>query len=159
MRSRRMRFDPVAFVARNGVVLASSRGPVPNLAEAVAGGPIRGSWWGHEKGSDIFRALGAVDDSPDVLCFRLVQGRLTFVHRRLWPALVRLAGELGKDALAAVGQEHTATGAHRKVATPYPRWVPAAVKDAARRLSEAEARAQLGPWLAAPGPGTPRRRP
>ncbi len=132
------------FVARHGVVLASGKGPVPNLAEAVAGEPIRGSWWGHKKGFAIFRALGAVDDSPDVLCFRLVQGKLTFVHRRLWPALVRLAGELDKGVLTAIRQEHTATGAHRNITTPFPIWVPPEASEAARRLSEDEARAQLG---------------
>src|SRR5256885_9347390 len=95
-------FDPLDFIARHGVVLASAKGPVPNLAEAVAGEPIRGSWWGHKKGSDIFHALGAVDDSLDVLCFRFVKGKITFVHRRLWPALVRLADELGKDTLTAI---------------------------------------------------------
>src|SRR3954471_13462689 len=101
------RVDPVGFVARHGVVLASGKGPVPNLAEAVAGEPIRGSWWGHPKGSEIFRALGDVQESPDVLSFRLVQGKITFVHKRLWPALVRLARSLGKDRLTAIRQEHT----------------------------------------------------
>ena len=117
-------FDAVGFVARHGVVLASAKGPVPTLAEAVAGAPIRGSWWGHKKGSEIFLALEAVSDSPDILCFRLVAGKLTFVHRRLWAALVRLGDELGKEALTAIRQEHTATGAHRNLATPFPNWVP-----------------------------------
>ena len=139
-------FDPVEFVARHGVVLASGKGRVPNLAEAVAGGPIRGGWWGHPKGREIFRALRAVDDSPDVLCFRLVERKITFVHRRLWPALVRLAVELGEERLTAIRQEHTKTGAHRNVLTPFPKWVPAEMKAAARKLSEAYARAQLGPW-------------
>lgn len=138
--------DPVKFVARHGVVLASGKGPVPNLAEAVAGGPIRGGFWGHPKGREIFRALQVLDDSPDVLSFRLVERKITFVHRRLWPALVRLADELGKERLAAIRQEHTKTGAHRNVVTPFPKWVPAEMKSAARELSEAEARAQLGPW-------------
>jgi hypothetical protein len=119
------RFDPIAFIAEHGVVLASAKGPVPNLADAVTGEPIRGSWWGHEKGSQIFRALGAAGESADVLCFRLVSGKNTLVHRRLWPALVRLADQLGKDALTAIQQEHTETGAH----------------------SESEARALLGSWL------------
>jgi len=139
-------FDPVQFVAQHGVVLASAKGPVPNLAEAVAGEPIRGSWWGHAKGSEIFQALGLVDESSDVLCFRLVQGKITFVHRRLWPAMVRLAEELGPDALAAIKQEHTASGAHRNVTTPFPEWVPDDVKVAAQGLSTVSARAQLGPW-------------
>ncbi len=143
-------FDPIEFIERHGVVLASAKGPVPNLAEAVAGEPIRGSWWGHKKGSEIFRGLGAADDCPDVLCFRLVQGKVTFVHRRLWPALVRLADELGRDALTTIKQEHTETGAHRNVTTRYPKWVTPDVRAAARKLSEGEARAQLGFWLAAP---------
>ena len=139
-------FDALEFVVRHGVVLASGKGPVPNIAEAVAGEPIRGSWWGHAKGSEIFRALGAVDDSPDVLCFRLVGAKITFVHRRLWPALVRLADELGRERLMAIQQEHTATGAHRNVTTPFPQWVPPEVREAARGLTGDEARRQLGPW-------------
>lgn len=143
-------FDAVEFVARHGVVLASAKGAVPSVAEAVAREPIRGSWWGHKKGAEIFRALSALDDSPDVLCFKLVAGKVTFVHRRLWPALVRLADVLGKERLAAVKQEHTASGAHRNVLTPFPGWVPAEVNEQARRLSEADARAQLGPWTNEP---------
>ncbi len=140
-------FDAVAFVERHGVVLASARGAVPTLTAALVGAPIRGSWWAHEKGKEIFRALGEVADSPDVLCFRLVGGKVTFVHRRLWAALVRLADAIGKNRLTAVRQEHTASGAHRNVATPFPDWAPVEVQRAARKMSEAEARAQLGSWL------------
>ena len=142
-------FDAVAFVAPHGVVLASARGPVPNLAEAVAGEPIRGSWWAHKKGKEIFRALGLVADSPDVLSFRLVGGKITFVHRRLWAALVRLADQLGRDRLVAIRQEHTSSGAHRNVSTAFPTWVPVEIMTAAKNMTEVEARAQLGPWLKA----------
>jgi len=153
------RFDPVGFVARHGVVLASGKGPVPSLSEAVAGEPIRGSWWSHPKGKEIFSALGIVADSPDVLCFRLVEGKITFVHRRLWPALVRVAEDLGRERLAAVRQEHTASGAHRNVMTPFPQWVPREITAEASRLSASEAKAQLGAWASATAPAArPRRR-
>ena len=141
-----MPIDPVEFVARHGVVLASAKGSVPNLAEAVAGEPIRGSWWGHPKGQEIFQALNAVDASPDVLTFRLVDGKVTFVHRRLWAALARLSKHFGKKPLTAVRQEHTATGAHRNLQTPFPKWVPPAVMAAARELTEEEAHTRLGEW-------------
>jgi hypothetical protein len=140
--------DPLAFFAEHGVVLASARGPVPSVAEAVAGEPIRGSWWGHPRGHDIFRALNQIGDSPDALSFKLVGGKVTFVHRRLWPALVRLADRLGEERLAVVRQEHTASGAHRTITTPFPDWVPAGVASAAAAMSEDEAAAQLGPWVA-----------
>ena len=152
------RVDAMEFVERHGIVLASARGPVPNLAEAIAGERIRGSWWGHKKGPAIFEALDAVADSGDVLCFKLVDRKITFVHRRLWPALVRLADELGKDRLAAIKQEHTETGAHRNVSTPYPKWVAPKTRRAAEALSEADARSQLGSVLAAPKLKSPRRR-
>jgi hypothetical protein len=149
--------DPVDFVKQHGVVLATGKGPVPNVAEAVAGEPIRGSWWGHAKGSQIFRALSAIDDAADILCFRLVEGKITFVHRRLWAALVRLADVLGKTRLAAIRQEHTPTGIHRNVVTPYPDWVPAGIEKSAAKLSEDEARTQLGPWVAARAPHSRKR--
>jgi len=136
-----------AFVRRHGVVLMAARGAVPSLAEAIAGGPYRGSWWGHPKGKEMFRLFGEVIESKDVLVCRLAGGKITFVHRRLWPALVRLAGRFPKGALAAVRQEHTATGAHRTVRTPFPRWVPREVLESARRLDEARAERDLAPLL------------
>lgn len=143
-------FDALGFVQRHGVVLASARGPVPSIAEAVAGQPIKGSWWAHAAGQQIFEALGVVSESADVRCFKLVDGKVTFVHRRLWPALVRLAAELGEDRLAEVKQEHTASGKHENTITPFPAWVPADTKKAAAKLSLDDARAALGAWVASP---------
>jgi len=125
-------------------VLESARGPVPNLAEAVVGGRIRGSWWGHAKGKQIFWLTRAVRDSSDVLVCRLVGKKITYVHRRLWPALVRLARNFARRDLAAVREIHTASGRHKERVVPFPRWVPPAVKRAARRLAAADAEAALG---------------
>lgn len=133
----------LAFVARHGVVLQAARGPVPSLAEKIAGEPIRGSWWGHPKGKEIFRLAEAVSESPDVLVCTLVDGKVTYVHRRLWPALVRLASRFPKAQLAKTWNEHTATGAHRSRRVPFPGWVPSEVKEQAARLSVAEAEKAL----------------
>src|SRR5260370_954315 len=131
----------LAFVRKHGVVLQAAHGPVPTLVEAIAGEPIRKSWWGHPKGRHIFRVLAAVCDSDEVMICRLIGGKVTYVHRRLWPALARLAGELNPDHLAAIREEHTASGAHRVVTTPLDRWLPAETRRAARQLSLSEARA------------------
>ena len=138
--------DALAFVEREGVVLQSARGRVPNLAEFVAGERIRGSWWGHAKGQEIFRTINHVVDSGEVLVCPLIDGKVTFVHRRLWPALVRLAARLRADGLAQISQEHTASGRHERRVTPYPEWVPRDVARDAARLSEADAEKQLAPW-------------
>ncbi len=136
----------IAFIRRRGIVLEGARGPVPSLAAAVAGAPIRGSWWRHAKGREIFALTRAVRDSADVLVCRLVGGKITYVHRRLWPALVRLAPRFDRSGLAAIREVHTAQGRHEVRAVPFPRWVPPEVKRQARRLGEAAAAAALGAW-------------
>ncbi|HEX4331971.1 MAG TPA: hypothetical protein VH040_07525 [Usitatibacter sp.] len=135
--------DALAFIRRHGIVLASAKGPVPTLAHAIAGGPIRGSWWAHPKGREIFQAIGAARDSKDVLVCRLVEGKVTFVHRSLWPALVRLADEFPRERLAQVVEAHTASGRHESREVPYPEWVPKAVRATAARLCEEDARKEL----------------
>jgi hypothetical protein len=149
-----MRYDfsspqgALAFVDEHGVVLESGRGLVPSLVEAIAGESIRGSWWGHPKGRAIFRATRAVRDSADVLVCRLLEGKITYIHRRLWPALVCLADEIGPGRLDAIREEHTTSGAHKLVTTAFPTWVTGDVRRAAKQLSETEARIQVGEWLA-----------
>ena len=140
--------EALAFVKRHGVVLQAAHGPVPSLAEAIAGGRIRGSWWGHPKGRDIFRAATTISDNPDVLVCKLVEGKVTYVHRRLWPALVKLAGRFRKSQLARVRDEHSASGAHRSQREPFPHWVPAEVarKAEAMSVSEAETILKVAVW-------------
>jgi hypothetical protein len=131
--------DLMARLVDDGVLLESARGPVPNVAELVAGEPIRGSWWGHPSGHDIFAAINALAASPDVVRTRLVRRKITLVHRRLWPALARLEDRFPPEALAAVAEEHTGSGAHRAVSTPFRDWVPAEALTAGSRLTVAEA--------------------
>jgi hypothetical protein len=143
---------PLTVVRRHGVMLESARGPIANLAAVVAGEPIRGSWWAHPAGHAIFDAINEVADSGEVVRLRLVNGKITLVHRRVWPALVRIAGRLRPEQLTAISEEHTTSGAHRKVETPFPDWVPADVFEEAARYSEDEAMALL-PECARPPSG------
>ncbi len=138
--------EAIAFVQRHGIVLQAARGPVPSLAEAIAGGPIRGSWWGHPRGREIFRAADAVCSSPDVLVCKLVGGKVTYVHRRLWPALVKLSSRLEKEQLARVWNEHKGTGAHQARSESFPKWVPPEVLAQAETMSVSEAEQELSAW-------------
>lgn len=136
--------EAIAFIRTHGLVMQSARVPgLPSLVDALVGERVRGSWWGHPRGKAVFRVLGEVYDSPDVLAMKLVRDKLTLVHRLLWPALVRLASEIGEERLAALGQEHTATGRHVATRLPYPRWVGPEVSGTAAALGEEEARALL----------------
>jgi hypothetical protein len=77
------------------------------------------------------------------LVCRLVDGKITYVHRRLWPALVRVAGRFSKQRLAAVKEVHTPTGKHKLLVIPFPDWVPKKVLRVAQKLTEKKAAAQL----------------
>jgi len=136
----------LALVRKHGVVLESAHGPVASLAEIIAGERLRGSWWSHPKSHEIFAMTRAVRASDDVLVCRLAEGKITFVHRRLWPALVRAAGRLRSTRLARVHEVHTSSGHHVTEEVPFPDWVPSNVRADARALSEAAAFAAF-PWI------------
>ena len=139
--------EALAFIAENGVVLESARGPVPSLVEAIVGGPIRGSWWGHPLSHSIYAVVSALRDDPAILVCRLVGGKVTFIHEGLWPALATLAPELADWRITAVREEHTPSGAHQLIEVPFSDWIPAMATDAATKLSREDAIDQMGPWV------------
>ena len=136
----------VAFIRNQGVVLESGAGPVPSLSTAIAGAPIRGSWWAHPRRREIFALTRAVRDCKDVLVCRLVDGKITFVHRRLWPALVRASRNFPRARLARIRELHTASGKHIVQEVGYPEWVPPEVAARAAKLEPASALSLLGDW-------------
>jgi hypothetical protein len=138
-----MATDVMALLIERGVLLESARGPIPSVAEMVAGEPIQGSWWGHPAGHAIFETINELADSPDVVRLRLVNGKITLVHRRVWPALVRISDRIPAARLASVSEEHTESGTHRKTETPFPDWVPIDAIEVAKTLTEEQALAML----------------
>jgi hypothetical protein len=61
---------------------------LPNLCRLVAGERLRGSWWAHPRAQEIFQVYGALEDHPDVLILKLISGKVTYIHRTLWPQIV-----------------------------------------------------------------------
>ena len=134
------------FIAKHGVVLEAARGPVPSLLEAALGRRPRGSWWGYPRGKEFFWLTRAVRASRDVLVCRVVSGKVTYVHRCLWPALARLERLFGQAALRVVQEVHTASGAHRVALTPFRKRVSRRVLAAGAKLTAQRALAALGSW-------------
>ena len=138
--------EALTFVEAKGIVLESAHGRVPTFADFVAGERVTG-WWTHPKGRSIFALTRAIRESPDILICNLIDGKVTYIHRRLWPALVKLADELDVSDLGAIGEEHLSGGKPRVVVTEFPRWVPADVLAKSKRLSLPEARSDLAVFL------------
>jgi hypothetical protein len=136
--------DAIEFVRAHGVVLESATGPIPSLAVAIAGGSIHGSWWAHALGREIFALTRAVRDCSDVLVCRLVEGKITYVHRRLWPALVRVSKRFPLQHLAKVHETHTASGRHVSEQIAFPGWVSRELSAQASQLDERSALDALG---------------
>jgi hypothetical protein len=74
---------------RIGLLLFSDPA-LPSLVGLIVGEPLRQSWWGHPRGGLIYRAMNALDDDQAVLSTKLVAGKVTYVHERLWPAIYTL---------------------------------------------------------------------
>ena len=139
--------EAIEFVAQHGIVLESAKASVPNLADTVAGEPIQGSYWGHPKVDEIFVLTRAVRSSGEVLVCRLVDGKVTYVHRRLWASIFRLRDSFDKEHLGALREVHTSSGKHKVETTSFPDWVTDEVKEEAEELTSAQAAAHLGVWF------------
>jgi len=61
---------------------------LPSVCSLITGGPLKGSWWAHPMAQIIFRVNEQLDDHQDVLITKLVAGKVTFVHRELWPEII-----------------------------------------------------------------------
>ena len=121
----------LAWIGERGVVLQSARGPVPNVAQYIAGEPIRGSWWGHPAGKEIYAVLTRPRRVARPGVDTTHQRKVTLLHRRVWPSVVRVSELLGVANLSAIHSEHTASGAHHSFEVEFPLWVPeAALRDA-----------------------------
>jgi hypothetical protein len=136
--------DAVEALREAKLMTMTRQGELPALVELVAGGPVRGSWWGHPAGKEIFRIANALEDLPsEVLVTKLVGGKTTFVHAALWPALYRVVSDSAVQARMKndapmkqhAAQMHTASGKHQTVRKAWEDWASAKVKRAAKELT------------------------
>lgn len=137
----------IRFIRDHGVVLESARGEKPSLAEHIAGGSIRGSWWSDPKRHEIFQAREKVRKSRIVLVCTLARGHITYIHRRLWPHFIRLANRFPKHALDQVREVHLPSGRHKREDVAFPTWVPTSLLEHSKAVSEVEATNEIKTWL------------
>lgn len=135
------------FIRYNGVVLESANGLEPSLARRVVGGPIRGSWWGHPRSHEIYELTQKIKNSKAILICTLARGRITYIHRRLWPYFIRMARRFPDHALDQVHEVHLPSGRHQRQDVPFPQWVPESTLAKAKSLSAEEAAREISLWL------------
>ena len=131
--------EALKLVEQNGIMLESARGKTSSFVAQVTGEVVSGSWWSHPKSHLIFALTRTVRKAEQVLVCRLLQGKITYVHRHLWAALVRVAEDLPISSLASIRELHAAKGHHEVVETQFPDWVPEEIVAEAKRMSREEA--------------------
>ena len=62
----------------------------PSVTGFVAGDTGGRSWWAHPQAKQVYGLSCGLRDHPDVLLLKLISGKLTFVNRPLWPAIVTI---------------------------------------------------------------------
>jgi len=83
-------YGPLIALETGGLLLLQDK-TFPNVVTIVTGESLTGSWWSHPLGHEIFRLVNELADHPDVMTSKLLDGKVTFIHRRLWPALLAVA--------------------------------------------------------------------
>ena len=77
----------LASLKENGLLLQTDAS-LPSVCALVTGAPVRGSWWAHPRGQEIFRVNSDLEDHPNVLVTKLISGKITYLDRALWPAVI-----------------------------------------------------------------------
>jgi hypothetical protein len=60
------------------------------VVSLIVGRPIEGGWWGHPSGGAIYAESNRLADRTDVVIVKLLNGKVTFVSKRLWPHLLAI---------------------------------------------------------------------
>jgi hypothetical protein len=105
MNARLAMTTPELALDQHGLLLLQDPSAL-SLATLVAGDVVKGSWWGHPKAQEIFRAADALTEGGHTKTAKLVDGKVTFVHERLWPALIAVG--TSRDAWQMAGLSEAA---------------------------------------------------
>jgi hypothetical protein len=101
-------------IAEHGLLLLQDK-KLANVVTFVTGERLKRSWWSHPRAQEIFRAIEALPEDQ-VTTAKLVGGKVTFVHRSLWPDLLAMVkGQREYEV-------HTASGRHAKRYEPWDAW-------------------------------------
>src|ERR1700730_1512222 len=116
----------IAKLKEHGLLLQSDAN-LPNVCALAAGAPVRGSWWAHPRSHEIYRLNCELAAHPDVLVNKLISGKITYLHRALWPAVIAIGraqeswqidclSDDARNLLAEVGRKPIQTD--RRVSKP-----------------------------------------
>ncbi len=159
----------VTRLEHDGLLLQQDKS-LTSVVGLVTGEVLSTSWWSHPRAQEIFAILQRLE--AVALATRLVAGKVTLVHRKLWPALLTVetstepwhrdvanatAPKVIQERLLSVAKEvHTESGRHEVVFEPWRTW--AKREGVTPMVDVADAREALERAVVTIG-GTPRQLP
>jgi hypothetical protein len=114
---------------RIGLLLMQDK-TLPSVVGIITGESLSKSWWSHPRAQMIFDCLQSIEETA--IAVNLIAGKVTFVHRRLWPAIVAVGSSRQRwqrgaktikekrERLIAYAEEvHTPAGKHEMRLQPW----------------------------------------
>lgn len=136
-------FQLVLRKLKNTGFLLESDPKLPSVCTLITGTPLRGSWWSHPLAQTIFQVNERLEDHKDVLITKLVSGKVTFIHRKLWPETIAIGEsqepwQLNKlpEPARSLFKQIEATGSVTTEQLAWPRNQKMKLGDAARSLEK-----------------------
>lgn len=80
----------------------------PSITSLVSGDAIRGPWWSHPQAKEVYRLSCDLRSHPDVLMIKLISGKVTAIHRPLWPAILAIGQAREPWQMAKLSKEAAA---------------------------------------------------
>jgi len=104
--------EALAELRRRGLMLVHDK-TFPSLTGLTIGETIRGSWWAHPLSNDVYMIGQQLQHCGDVVLIKLVSGKETYLHRRLWLHLLAIG--LAHEAWQLDGLTETAASLRAEV--------------------------------------------
>ncbi len=90
VKTPRDHYQSVLVALKEFGVLLESDPRLPSVCTLITGEVLHGSWWSHPLSHTIFQVNEQLADHRDVLITKLVSGKVTFMHRRLWANILAI---------------------------------------------------------------------
>jgi hypothetical protein len=100
-----MRLEDLVDRLQESDLLLSTDPKFPSVSGLVIGDVGGRSWWAHPAAKQMFDLSCGLQDHPDVLLVKLISGKVTFVHRPLWPAIVAIGTAREKWQMEGLSKE------------------------------------------------------
>jgi hypothetical protein len=123
-----------------GLLLASDKRLI-SVTTLVSGASVSGSWWASPHSHKIFNVMRSLTAHPDVTLAKLINQKVTYVHRKLWGALVAVGNEQAPWQFRSLSpqarelfRQVTRTGAYSTNQAPDPKHCGQAAAELEARL-------------------------